>query len=235
MKDPNELAKALAGVNEALLKVPGHLAFLILKGELLMANGQFREAEDHFASIVRQANLSGGTRVILLQKEIRAILCQGDLERAQRRSDEYLLEFESVQEKIFLLDLLSCLPFTEGLRNCLGNAERWSVQALQIQPENLTLKGTRGALLVEQGHFDEAKALLQEVYEKSEADMDQGISALYLALIAKERRDAKTAERLANNAKQLFPAPWLLERVHRDFPPRVSKDARNGDDARESL
>jgi hypothetical protein len=154
--------------------------------------------------------------------EIKAIVSQGDLERAQRRSDEYLLELDSAEEKIFLLDVLSCLPFMEGLRNCIGNAERWSQQALEIQPENLTLKGTRGSVLVEQGRFEEGKVLLQEVYEKSEADIDKGISALYLAVIAKEYGDSKAARRFATQAKQLFPAPWLLEKLHREFPPGTS-------------
>ncbi len=213
LKDPNKLAKAFDSLNHALLHSPQNLSLLIAKGELLMAAGQFSEAEHHFVAISRQSDLSRGTGVILVQKEIRAVLRQGDLERAQKMTDEYLLGPASAQEKILLLDYLSCLPFMEGLGNCLGNAERWSMQALQIQPENLTLKGTRGAVLAEQGRFAEAKVLLQEVHEKSEADIDQGISAFYLALIAKDGGDARTAMRLAKRARQLFPAPWLLERL----------------------
>lgn len=117
-----------------------------------------------------------------------------------------------------MLDSLACVPFTEDRKSYLAEAEKWSQRALALQPDNLTLKGTRGSLFVEMGRFDEAESLLKEVCTKSQADIDRGICFLYLAIIAKHRGEEREARELAICAKEKYPAQWLLERVQREFP-----------------
>jgi tetratricopeptide (TPR) repeat protein len=214
--DPARISRAVESLEAMLRIAPENLLLLIVKGDLLLAANRFKEADEHFAATVGKCE-SGATRSVLLEKQIGAILRQGDIERARSLTDQYVQSSASQQEKLFLLDSLACLPFMQGLRNCLGVADGWSEQALQIQPQNLSLRGTRGSLLVEQGRFEEAEALLKEVYDQSEAEIDQGVSALYLALIAKQRGDTRTACRLAKRAKQNFPEKWLLQRVEAEF------------------
>ncbi len=201
-----------------LLKAPKNLTLLFAKGELLVVNKQFKCAEELFAAIPSAMDTTAAGSLVLLQRRIGAIIRRGDCERADELVQEFLQTSASMQEKLFLLDHLSCLPFMEELPNCLHNADRWSEQALEIQPQNLTLQGTRGAVLVEQCRFDEGEAFLKEVYQKSEVEIDREISAFYLALIAKRHGDRKLAARLARRARLSFPAPWLLKRLEAEFP-----------------
>ena len=123
----------------------------------------------------------------------------------------------ALSEKLYLLDCLSCLATMSGLRRLLPDADKWSELALQLQPDNLSLKGTRGAILIEQGKYDEGERLLKEVLEKSETDIDKGVASLFLALCAKHRNDVKIAIRLAKRAKLIYPVPWLLKRIDSEF------------------
>ena len=127
----------------------------------------------------------------------------------------------SLPEKLYLLDRLSCLPSMSGLQRILPDADKWSELALQLQPENLSLKGTRGAILIEQGNYNEGEVLLKEVLEKSESDIDKGVASLFLALCEKHRNDVKAAIRLARRAKRIYPVPWLLRRIDSEFGKRV--------------
>ena len=99
----------------------------------------------------------------------------------------------------------------------MPDADEWSALALQLQPEKLSFKGTRGAILIEQGNYDEGEVLLKEMVEKSESDIDNGVASLFLALCAKHRNDVTSAIRLARRAKLIFPVPWLLKRIESEF------------------
>lgn len=60
--------------------------------------------------------------------------------------------------------------------------DAWSLRALQIEPESITLIGSRGAVLVEIGHYQEGKSLLETVvFAKEAAPFDVFISRIFLA------------------------------------------------------
>ena len=114
------------------------------------------------------------------------------------------------------LDSLACLPIMDNIKSLLPLAEEFSRKALELQPQNLTLKGTRGSILFELGHVEEAEPLLKEVYTTSEADNDQRISAFYLGLIAKARGDLKRARAFAVQSA-IYPEKWLSERTQKEL------------------
>ena len=203
--------------DEALRKAPRNLTLLIYKADVLALANRWQDVETILGSLLFQTDLSSGTRAVLLACQIKAFLRQENQERARSMVESFLNHQPSLLEKLYLLDQLSCVPFMDGLRGCLPDAETWSEQALRLQPESLTLKGTRGAILVEQGKNSEGEVLLKEVYDKSEADVDKGVASLFLALCAKRRGDLECANRLAKRARLIHLVPWLLKRLESEF------------------
>lgn len=148
-------------------------------------------------------------------QRVKTLLRQGDVGAATVLSRSVVLPLNGAY-KLAVLDCFACFPIMEGFKNFLPAADEFTREALDIQPKNLTLKGTRGAILVELGRIDEAEPLLNEVHTTSEADHDQRISAFYLGLIAKARGNPDGARTFA--AKSLvYPEKWLTERTQKEL------------------
>lgn len=212
-------ASAAIGHMDAILaRVSNNPALLWCKSLLLAESGQWPEAESILESLQALEGLSSTAKTELLTTRLRLVCRQGHHGRARELAEEFLASGHLESEKLCLLDALACVPFLDGLPAYLPEADRWSRQALAIQPDSLTLRGTRGAILIEQGRFDEGEHLLQEVLAKSEADIDQGICSFFLALAARQRGDRRTALRLARRAVRIHPVAWLQQRVAREFP-----------------
>lgn len=60
-----------------------------------------------------------------------------------------------------ILDSLSRLPLYHRRTDLLAAADGWTSEALRHSPHAITLKGTRGAILVELGRFDEGIEMLR--------------------------------------------------------------------------
>ena len=217
LKEEKKLDEAEKLLAEALQKAPQNLTLLMNRAEVLGLAARWRDVEMVLASALLQTDLNPATRTILLAEQIKAVLKQDDFERARNMVQSFLDRPPPLPEKLYLLDYLACLPFMDGLPGCLSDADRWSAQALELQPENLSLKGTRGSILIEQGKFAEGELLLDEVYAKSEADIDKGIASLFLALAQKHRGDVTAAIRWGKRAKRIYPVPWLLQRIESEF------------------
>ena len=149
-------------------------------------------------------------------QHVKIKLKSGDVDGATAESRSLAQAVEG-SDKLFVLDYLACLPIIQQVKGFLDAADALSREALELQPQNMTLKGTSGAILVELERLDEAELLLNEVYANSEADNDKGISAFYLGLIAQARGDVEKAQALGNKAKTLFPEEWLRKRVNSEL------------------
>ncbi len=84
----------------------------------------------------------------------------------------------------------------EQMPHAIGLLER----AIIDFPDVITLKGTLGGLLCEAGEIDRAESTLREVFDKSPAPLDRGISAAYLSKITASRGATEDARRLADIA-----------------------------------
>jgi len=87
-----------------------------------------------------------------------------------------------VEEEMLVLDAL----VTDGLLFAdpmlLAEMEQWSLRALQLGPEVRTLVGSRGAVLVELGRYQEGKALLEGVaFTVDTESFDVLMSSIFLA------------------------------------------------------
>ncbi len=128
-----------------------------------------------------------------------------------RRDCLALLESDAPRRfKIEQLDRLACLPLMQGLRAYAPEALDWADRALALDPSSATLQGTRGSLLMELGRWEEGAEILHRVRAASASPIDQGISALYLALAAREQGRQEEARALAADAFRLYPGQaWM--------------------------
>lgn len=120
----------------------------------------------------------------ILQRFIRAEeqLEQGYVTEAIRRFLE-ILDFERISdlEKAFILDHLACIVTINGYKKYLNDADKWSQEALRLASYSKTLKGTRGAILIELGRYDEGKQWLLPLTEPDNEELDIAISSCYIA------------------------------------------------------
>lgn len=210
-----QVAESLAFLDTTLAVEPGNLQLQFWKGQVLGWAGRHEEAAFHFADVLDLGDLGLATRAGFLLERCKAHLRAGQRGPAWVQCGEFLDEPGLLPEQLFLLDHLARLPLEEGRPELLPDADYWSHQALGLQPENLTLQATRGALLLEQERPDEALALLQHVFDRSESESDKAIAAAGLAAIARRGGDEKAATRLARQARLLHPPPWVIERLDR--------------------
>jgi tetratricopeptide (TPR) repeat protein len=119
--------------------------------------------------------------------------------------------------RLLLLDALAYIPLYTGMKEFLEDAERWSKLALETAPESVTLKGTRGAVLLELGQTDEGVALLQKCLEEGKTKTDRAISASFLALAAGRRGELEKAGELLRNAKSFDPDCIVLPRISEEI------------------
>jgi hypothetical protein len=145
-------------------------------------------------------------------KRLQAILLQND-GRMETELNTALRQLVSDQSKINLLDQLACIPLIQNRPHLYPAAETCIRKALEIAPGTLTLQGTLGSVLIEQGNFTEGEPLVRECYNRSSALHDRGICSYYLALIAAQNSDPKTARKLAAQSIALYPEPWLVAKA----------------------
>jgi len=204
-------------VDELLRDVPDNGLLLAHKVDLLLAADRTNEALGLLEKLLARPGLGSETRTILILNQAVALVKCGQDQTARERVEELLASPASTVEKLMVLDQLACLPIMNGLKRYTVEAERWIRRALEMQPANLTLRGTLGSLLVELERWDEAEPVLREVYETSENDVDRGICSFYLALVARHRGDLGSAVRLAKRARTIYPEPWLTGRIKDEF------------------
>jgi tetratricopeptide (TPR) repeat protein len=141
------------------------------------------------------------------------IVLQNDVSRAEKACLDWVNQAATIEEKIRILDGFISQVLYKSIVSFLNTAERLARQALELAPGTLTLKGTLGGVLVEQGRFAEAEPLLRECLERSPALHDQGISAFYLGVAKLSIGDRNEAKRLIKRGMVLYPEPWLLAKA----------------------
>lgn len=111
----------------------------------------------------------------------------------------------SVEERVQLLDELACIPLFSRRLRMLGQALSYIDEALTEAPDMITLKGTKGSLLIENGDVAAGMDLLKEVREISESANDQAITAYYLALGYFKSGNVEKAKSALCEAKEQYP------------------------------
>jgi hypothetical protein len=184
----------------------------LLREAALRSNDKdFEKAEaliDRALASMSDAKARAYTAVLLAK--LQSVLGRGDAERAEELCLDAVNRTESKEQKIMILDGMASYIIYRREPVCLDIAERFARFALELAPGTLTLKGTLGGVLAEQGKFAEAEPLLQECLDRSPAVHDQGISYLYLGIVKLCTGKPEEGKRLLKRATVLFPEPWLV-------------------------
>ena len=81
---------------------------------------------------------------------------------------------------------------------------------LELAPGALTLKGTLGAVLAEQGKHGEAEPLLIECLDRSPTLHDLAIATFYLEMIKMRTGDTKEGKRFTRRGMKMYPQDWIV-------------------------
>lgn len=222
-----DLRRMEAAVETALRNYPGDPMLRLQLALVHLQTGQSVLAEQGFASLLAGVNdLSPLARCTLLCMHLQSVMALNDLARVEQLGMTYLQTLSGVVQKTRLLDWLATGFLSREPSANLPQAEVWARQALALDPSALTLKGTLGSVLVEQGKFAEGEPYLRECFERSPALNDQGIAAFYLACVEANQGNLPQARALARQATVLHRQPWLVQKATRKLAEWESPGAR---------
>ncbi len=98
-----------------------------------------------------------------------------------------------------------------------------SAELLASDPNSLSLRGTRGGILVDLGRHDQGVAMLTDVLARSENAVDQSYSSIFVALAAKAAGDVETAREYARHALKADSECPALKRVADLLEPAIER------------
>jgi tetratricopeptide (TPR) repeat protein len=197
-------AEFRAAFNEEQLEMAAHM------GKLYQA-GHFAEAAmllERLLPAVTDHNSALYVRFLLIKVD--CLLRQDQIDQAEKICVDYVQENVSNEQKLMVLDGCASYILYRSSTAHFARAEKLARMGLEIANESLTLKGTLGSLLVEQGDYAKGEALLNECQERSPALQDRAISYFYLGLIKMRTGKAKEGKRLLNCAMKMYPEPWMV-------------------------
>jgi len=201
-------------LDAALGRFPNDVLLLAQQADYRFMRQEFARAEAAYeAALTSLAAPESAAHSRLLAAKLTCVLNQGRIDEVERACLEYLAGNAKAAEKIHVVDLIACTALYREPPQFLPQIERWTRMALQLAPGTLTLKGTLGGILVEQGNVAEAEPLLHECRTRSLELHDQAFASLYLGTSALRQGDRKTAKELFKNAKILHAAPPLLQKA----------------------
>jgi len=118
------------------------------------------------------------------------------------------------EEKMLVLDVLVTDGLISGDPAVRPRLDEWSEQALALGPELPTLLGSRGAVLVELGRYEEGKALLAPLVASSPAQsFDSFMSHAFLARAERALGDEAVARQFADVARTTAQAVQATPRL----------------------
>lgn len=116
-------------------------------------------------------------------------------------------------ERAALLDTFATCVLMYGAGEFLPEADRYSEELYTLKPDEWTVKGTRGSILIETGRLEEGMSMLQEVMDKDPSAFDRAISASFLALAELKRNNVDVAAKWLRKSRDLDPNCGSLKRI----------------------
>lgn len=114
-----------------------------------------------------------------------------------------------------VLDSLACIPIYYDHPELLEDAMRYIDEAIDEAPGAITLKGTKGSLLIEKGCLDEGMRMLEEVKSSSESILDKSISGYFIALGFHKKGEMERARNQLRSAIAMAPDCVVRTRVEK--------------------
>jgi len=125
--------------------------------------------------------------------------------------------------EVLALDALVTDTLISGDQDFHPHLDAWSRRALELVPEALTLRGSRGACLVECGRLDQGKAMLAPLVN-APVPFDRLLGSVFLALAECRLGNRADAQRHLGDAREIVqayrgksPVALLIERAAREI------------------
>jgi hypothetical protein len=183
---------------------------------LSQRNNDWAQRREFYAAQLRRYSSDGEMQVIEEPRSARIFyqLSRANVwaEEATRRDvqDALIREVDRgglrPPEELLLLDLLLTYGLVSDDLKLRSKLDEWSLRALSLAPSLPTLLGTRGAILVALGRYQEGKILLSSLPIKHDdasfdTTFDTLLNQLFLALAEQALGDSKNAQVLAAAAR----------------------------------
>jgi tetratricopeptide (TPR) repeat protein len=182
----------------------------LMEIDRLIAAKRFTDARDRASGLAEKHPAQRQFRQVLAAIHAEC----GATEKAEAIWRELLTGPDLTKNKLAeLLDSLCCLPLYHGRMDLLREADAWSNEALRYVPEAITLKGTRGGVLVELGRIDEGLVFLTDVMKKSECRIDHAITAAYLAKAFAVKGNRQESQRWLEKARAVDAEHRVVRRI----------------------
>ena len=112
-----------------------------------------------------------------------------------------------------ILDSFATAVLMFDAREYLAEADRYSRELLELKPNEWTVRGTRGSVLIELGRLDEGIAMLMAVVENDPKPFDQAIAAAYIALGELRKGNLENAAEWIQKARTFDPNCVPMKRI----------------------
>ncbi len=140
-----------------------------------------------------------------------------EYENAVRELEKLLVvKYSSDGEKLLVLDHLCCLALYHGYQDILPKLDALSRQALELAPNSPTIKGTRGAILVELERYEEALQFLLPLLHDDNDETDRAVSYCYVARVEQARNNLEKSRDCYRQANALQVPISLKDRFKRE-------------------
>lgn len=198
------IAEFRAAFNQEQLEMVAHMEKLHKAGycaeATMLLDRLLPEVTDHNCALY----------VHLLLIKVDCLLRQSQIDEAEKVCMDYVQEDASKDQKSLILDGLASYILYQSLATHFPRGEKCARMGLELTPGILTLKGTLGSLLVEQGNYGEGEEQLTECLQQSQAVHDRAISSFYLGMIKMRTGNAKEGKRLIKWAMRMHPEAWMV-------------------------
>ena len=197
-------AEYLAAFTQEQLQTYQHIAKLLQARDF----GQAATLLEQLMPSMPDHNSDGYVRLLLIR--LNCFLGRNQIEQAEALCFDYIQQDVRKEQKLKALDGVASYLLYHASRAFLNQAERFARLGLELAPGTLTLKGTLGAILVEQGNYSEGEPLLRECLDRSPALHDRAIACFYLGLTRLRNGDAKQGKRLMKRGMEMHPEAWMV-------------------------
>jgi hypothetical protein len=143
---------------------------------------------------------------------------EGHLDSAKAECEQLIMEYPpGTEARSGVLDTLACLPVFYGSKALIPEAMKVIEMAIAEEPDKITLKGTKGSLLIERGDVEQGLELVEQVLKESESENDRAICTWYLALAAHKLGRLEEAQEKLKEAKLRAPEHLVGTRIEKEI------------------
>ncbi|MBV8886495.1 MAG: hypothetical protein JO235_21215 [Chroococcidiopsidaceae cyanobacterium CP_BM_RX_35] len=120
-------------------------------------------------------------------------------------------------DKVYIIELLTSIVINFAEKKYLQKADQWSNQALLLANDVKTVRGTRGAILIELGRYSEGKEMLLPLTEADNDSTDIAVSCCYIAKADYFLGNEDKVKYWLKKAEQVGTGKQIMLRIQREL------------------